>query len=60
MCTLHPLHILTARPISYPSLSLLHLDRSPLLNLRSAPFPDFMEGIAEVQAKKKATLQYYA
>ena len=37
-----------------PSLHSLH----SLHSLRR--IPDFMEGIAEVQAKKKATLQYYA
>jgi SpoVK/Ycf46/Vps4 family AAA+-type ATPase len=39
-----------------PSLHSLHLHS--LHSLRR--IPDFMEGIAEVQAKKKATLQYYA
>ena len=42
---------------SLHSLHSLHFLHS-LHSLRR--IPDFMEGIAEVQAKKKATLQYYA
>jgi len=47
--------------LSCTSIALLSLTSALLPSLHSLRrIPDFMEGIAEVQAKKKATLQYYA